>query len=274
MVAPRLHVLTAEASNDAVILRRGPTRQVASIGWNRATDAFELGQWFNGRIYEHRSDLSPDGRHLVYFAGKGGLPDGRPPWWTAISRAPYLHAVAFLPQTHTWHGGGAFTPTGEVFLNGGGTLPAGADGLVQAPSDAMPHGTDGFHMGGLYAAMMKRRGWRSDDRPGYDVKLWRTLESGWQVELTFEISAKNRTIIANRYALVRPGQVRVEYPGWEWAEAWHDGLHFAEQGALHFTHIGRDGQLKDRRLIRDFSGMTFERLRAPYDRRDETEDRS
>ncbi len=273
MVPPRLHVLTAEASNDAVILRRGPTRQVASIGWDRTTDAFELGQWFNGRIYEHRSDLSPDGRHLIYFAGKGGSPDGRPPWWTAISRAPYLHAVAFLPQTDTWFGGGAFTETGEVFLNGGATLPDGADGLVQARLDAFPHGTDGFHMGALHAATMVRRGWKSDAVPGYGVKLWRALETGWQIELTFTVGEADRSIIANRYALACHAQARVEYPGWEWAEAWHDGLHFAEQGALHFARIGRDGRLLDRRLIRDFSDMTFERLRAPYDRRDETEDR-
>ena len=269
MVPPRLHILTATANDQAVILRRGPTHHVACIGWNRATDTFELGQWFNGRIYEHRSDLSPDGRYLIYFAGKGGSPDGRPPWWTAISRAPYLHAIAFLPQTHTWHGGGAFTETGEVFLNGGGTLPDRTDGLAQAPSDAIPHGTDGFHMGALYAATMVRRGWTSDGVPRYDVGLKRSLDSGWQIELTFAVGAADRSIISNRYALTRPGQAQVEYPAWEWADAWRDGLQFAEHGALHFARIGRDGQLQDRRLIRDFSDMKFARLRAPYDRRDD-----
>lgn len=268
MTAPRLHVLTATETDFAVILRRGPTKQVASIGWHRATDRFELGQWLVGRIYEHRSDLSPDGRHMVYFAGKGASPRDRPPWWTAISRAPYLHAITLLEQTDTWGGGGAFTEHGKVFLNGG-HLSGGADGLTPAPVGAMPHSTDGFHMGGLYAAMMARRGWQVDGGSGYDVTLRRTLDSGWQIELTFETGAANRSIISNRYALVKPGQARIDYPGWEWAEAWQDGLHFAENGAVHFARIGSDGGLRDHRVIRDFTDMVFTRVRAPYDRRDE-----
>lgn len=274
MVAPRLHIMTATETDYAVILRRGPSRQVACIGWNRDDDTFELGQWLNGRIYEHRSDLSPDGRHLVYFAGKGSAPEGRAPWWTAISRAPYLHAIAFLPQTDTWFGGGAFTRDGAVFLNGGGPLPRGTDGLVEAGQDAMPHGTDGFHMGGLYAAMLERRGWRSDSVPGYGVGLRRALADGWQIELTFETGAANRSIIANRYALVQPGADRVACPDWEWAEAWRDGLHYAASGRLHFARIGRDGALCDQRVIRDFGDMVFERIRAPYDQRGEGANRT
>jgi hypothetical protein len=268
MVAPRLHILTATETDYAVILRRGPTRQVASIGWHRGTDSFELGQWLHGRIYEHRSDLSPDGRHLIYFAGKGGAPETRAPWWTAISRAPYLHAIAFLPQTSTWCGGGAFTDRGAVFLNGGGTLPQGADGLIHAESDAMPSGTDGFHMGALYAAAMTRRGWRSDGVPGYGVSLRRSLDDGWQIELTFETGAADRSSISNHYALVRPGYARIDHPEWEWAEVWQDGVQFAAGGAVHFARIGRDGALQDQRLIRDFTDMTFETIRAPYDRHD------
>lgn len=274
MVAPRLHILTATETDYAVILRRGPTRHVASIGWHRAADSFELGQWLHGRICEHRSDLSPDGRHLIYFAGKGGAPETRTPWWTAISRAPYLHAIAFLPQTDTWFGGGAFTDRGAVFLNGGGTLPTGADDLIQAGSNAMPHGTDGFHMGGLHAAMMTRRGWRSDGAPGYGVGLRRALDDDWHIELTFETGATDRSIIANRYAMVRPGHARVDHPDWEWAEAWQDGVQFAAGGAVHFARIGRGGALQDRRVIRDFTDMTFEPIRAPYERRDPQEDRS
>jgi cytochrome bd-type quinol oxidase subunit 2 len=30
-----------------------------------------VGQWLKGRIYERRSDLSPDGKHLIYFAMNG-----------------------------------------------------------------------------------------------------------------------------------------------------------------------------------------------------------
>ena len=69
--APRLHVLLARDSSKAVIIRRGPSRKTAVIGWDRKNDTFEVGQWLNGRIYERRCDLSPDGKHFIYFAMNG-----------------------------------------------------------------------------------------------------------------------------------------------------------------------------------------------------------
>lgn len=64
----RLHVLLARDAPLGLILRRGPSRQVCTIGWNRTDDTFLLGQWIKGQIYQHRSDLSPDGRHFLYLA--------------------------------------------------------------------------------------------------------------------------------------------------------------------------------------------------------------
>ena len=72
VVPPRLHVLTARDCAAALVLRRGPGRWVAAIGWDRDSAGISLGQWFHGRIYEHRCDLSPDGRHFISFAEKGG----------------------------------------------------------------------------------------------------------------------------------------------------------------------------------------------------------
>ena len=70
-VPPRLHVLLARDASTAVVIRRGPARHTAVIGWERNSDTFRLGQWLYGRIYERRSDLSPDGKHLIYFAMNG-----------------------------------------------------------------------------------------------------------------------------------------------------------------------------------------------------------
>ena len=259
MTAPRMHVIPALACDKALILRRGPTDHVASILWDRATGAFELGQWLKGRIYEHRSDLSPDGRHMIVFAGTGVRS------WTAISRAPWLTALTFLPQNSSWHGGGAFTPDGRVWLNGGGEIPEGApDGLRQAETDAYPHGTDGFHMGGLYAAMMARRGWRRDGGERYDVRLSKPLAHGWTLKLGFEIGRSNRSIIANTYRLVDDaGQPAPVAKAWEWAEPWRDGVQFAARGGLHFASLTESG-LGAPEMIHDFGEMTFEPREAPY----------
>jgi len=259
VTAPRLHLIPAIACDKALVLRRGPTGHVASLLWNRETGDVQLGQWLKGRIFEHRSDLSPDGRHMIIFAGTGLR------WWTAISRAPWLTALAFLPQDSTWHGGGAFTPDGRVWLNGGGEIPGGApDGLKQADLSAYPHATDGFHMGGLYAAMMQRRGWRHTGGEGYEARLEKPLAAGWRLELGFEVGRRNRSIISNRYALLDPaGRPVTGTREWEWAEPWKDGVQFASRGALWFAEVTERGVEKPA-LLHDFTGMAFEAREAPY----------
>jgi hypothetical protein len=67
-IPPRVHVLFARDSSAAIVIRRGPSRHTAVIGWDRRTDRFKLGQWFYGRIYERRCDMSTDGMHMIYFA--------------------------------------------------------------------------------------------------------------------------------------------------------------------------------------------------------------
>ncbi len=62
--------MLARAAPAAVIFRRGPSRRVQLIAWDTATDRLVPGQWFHGRIYERRSDLSPCGRMLIYLAAK------------------------------------------------------------------------------------------------------------------------------------------------------------------------------------------------------------
>ena len=56
----RLHVLLAAKAPVGLVFRRGPANAVCTVGWNRETDKFELGQWLRGRIYERRSPESGD----------------------------------------------------------------------------------------------------------------------------------------------------------------------------------------------------------------------
>ena len=76
---PRLHVLLASRAKVGVVIRRGPSRSVATFLWDRTNDAFSIGQWLRGRIYERRSDLSPTGKrflvanpHLHYASQRRG----------------------------------------------------------------------------------------------------------------------------------------------------------------------------------------------------------
>jgi hypothetical protein len=120
-VPARLFMILARKSPTVVIFRRGPTQWVQLIKWNTDTDTFQLGQWFHGRIYEKRCDLSPDGSLLIYFAQKISartLKDHEGTHsWTAISKPPYLTALALWPKGQSWDGGGLFEKNKTVLLN-------------------------------------------------------------------------------------------------------------------------------------------------------------
>jgi hypothetical protein len=107
----RLSLVFAAEVPLAVILRRGPSRFVELIKWNTKDDTFENGQWFHGHIYGERCGLSPDGRLFVYFAmshRKVDEKNGYKQTYTAVSKPPYLTALAMWPEGSTWGGGGRF----------------------------------------------------------------------------------------------------------------------------------------------------------------------
>ena len=118
-VTCRLSLVFARSAPIAVILRRGPTRWVEVIKWNTAKDKFECGQWLHGRIYAERCGLSPNGKLFVYFAmkyGRVGKEHGYEQTFTAVSKPPYLTALALWPEGSTWGGGGHFVDDATLRL--------------------------------------------------------------------------------------------------------------------------------------------------------------
>ncbi|MEX1365134.1 MAG: hypothetical protein AB1Z98_18540 [Nannocystaceae bacterium] len=127
--ATRLYAILARSSSTAVVFRRGPSKRVLLLTWDRINDRFEAGQWLSGRIYERRCDLSPSGRLLVYFAAKHR---GQYPTYTVVSRPPYLSALALFPKGDTWGGGGLFAGERHLWLNHSGPQ------MMLAPSFRVP----------------------------------------------------------------------------------------------------------------------------------------
>lgn len=156
----RLYAIIARSSPWAVAFRRGPSKQVQLIRWNTETDELVHGQWFKGRIYERRCDLSPDGQLLIYFAAKNKKPMYS---WTAVSRPPYLTALALWPNGAAWGGGGMFASSTQIELNHG---PGQA---VLAPELSLPRALRVRPFGG-------QPGWGEDD-PVWSMRLER---DGWR----------------------------------------------------------------------------------------------
>jgi hypothetical protein len=164
-----LYAIIARNAPVAVVFRRGPTRQVEVLRWDLSADTVEPGQWLKGRIYERRADLSPDGSLLVYFAAKyeTGIRT-----WTAISRPPFLTALAMWPSGDAWGGGGLFETDKRLLLNhktarmapDPGHLPTGLE--IGPLGDASGHGEDNP----IQHRRLIRDGWRWIDNGATDTR--------------------------------------------------------------------------------------------------------
>jgi hypothetical protein len=88
-VPPRIHVLLARESPQGVLICRHRSKQMVTVGWNRSTDEFTLGQWLYGRIEGTHADIAPDGKHWIYGVldprRSRVLGDRKRAAWTAIA---------------------------------------------------------------------------------------------------------------------------------------------------------------------------------------------
>jgi hypothetical protein len=287
--ATRLYAIIARDRRKAVIFRRGPSKQVALIAWDMGQDKFTVGQWLKGRIYERRCDLSPSGDLLVYFAANWKYGRG-PGTWTAVSRPPYLTALALWPKGDTWDGGGLFEFENRLLLN----HPSGQSELAsgfRTPDRVrvVPFG-DGVRRGEdnpLAATRDHRDGWRLL-RPA----VWRERRGGkhvWFEAHEGELCAKpkpgsklgqglaiHRTLdgikeddgpwYVLRHALVNEetGE-RAEIGRSDWADWDGADVVFARDGRLYRlkSKAVRRLALEDAAEIADFSPLEFATTNAP-----------
>ena len=68
----RIHAILPREGDKAVVFYRASGSSAAVVGWDLAADTFTVGPWLRGRLYPYRSDLSPGGEYLLYFAAKFG----------------------------------------------------------------------------------------------------------------------------------------------------------------------------------------------------------
>ena len=116
----RLKFILARQEAKAVIFRRGPSKWVRLIFWDLETDRFQLGQWFHGTLDHRKSDLSPDGKLLGYFAATYQERDEKfLGTWTAISKPPWLTALAVWPIGDSWGGDISFLDNHAIKIQSG-----------------------------------------------------------------------------------------------------------------------------------------------------------
>lgn len=236
---PRLDALLASDEPVGLIFRRGPSKLVQVILWNRESDKFKPGQWFKGRIFVDRSDLSPDGRHLIYFA-MGGVAWAIPETggtWTAISQVPSLKAIALWGQGDTWGGGGRFTSNRSYWLDADINTFTIRNTQELRRDSKRPAGT-----------LEERNGWVAKGEIGDRRIEEKALPEGWILR---RITRYPRV----EYKLEQPeDECTLTFPTWEWAEWDRTRLVWAENGYLRAAKLGSH-KLGTIRTLYDFNGM-------------------
>lgn len=271
--AARLHVLLARDQPLGLILRRGPSNSVATLLWNRKTDRFQLGQWLKGRIYERRCDLSSDGKHFLYFAMNGRWHTESRGSWTAISRAPFLKALTFLPKGDGWHGGGLWTGVTRYWLNdGAGHQVLRSTSRLHRDLHWQPAADYGGECPGVYYPRLIRDGWTLKEaipvsRNSEHVLFEKPCPHGWVLRKIAHAESgapPGKGCYWDEHVLCHPATaVAIAYPAWEWADLDGSRLVWAAHGQLATGRLTKQGLSETRTLI-DLNDLRFEAIKAPY----------
>ena len=229
-----------------------------------------MGQWLLGRIYERRADLSPDGRHLIYFARDARWHSETGGSWTAVSRAPWLRAVTLWAKGDCWQGGGLFVDDRRYWLNGCHRSLLSDESHLSCISDP-PSGGFGAECLERHYPRLLRDGWTLDEpirRAGWIDRFQKPLAYDWTlVKLAHLVGrtlppagdATGTSIFFSMRAAIRSWRIRNgNGPRGDAA-----GIIYAEQGCLFRRPITTNGPGAPT-LLRDFNGDHFERCSAPY----------
>jgi hypothetical protein len=268
-IPARVHVVLRQECGRAIIIRRGPSNHVCSIGWDLKSGEFQLGQWLKGRIYERRCDLSLDGRHWLYFAMNGHWQESSQGSWTAVARWPWLKAMQFFPKGDCWGGGGLFTGDQQFWLNEVGSphqRGEQAEGSFQS-NGPQPTTYFGGECPGVYTHRLQREGWnligrRSGKQKPHGTIFERVIGSHRVMKTCIESSPTQpgRGCYWDQHELIYGDERRpLECDG---MDTWRDRVFWVRNGSLHEGALTSDGLVG--RPIKDFNAMTFEAIEAPY----------
>ena len=269
----RLHPILARDSDDAVIFRRGPSKAVCTVHWDRRKNTFKVGQWLKGRIYERRSDLSPDGKYLIYFAMNGKWDSETGGSWTAVSRAPYLKAITLFGKGDCWHGGGLFTGGRQFWLNDGhGHSEMTRSSEVSRDGEFQPDTYYGGECTGVYYVRLQRDGWKLKGHHGAKLDTWTVFEKelpkGWVLRKTAheQVGAPpGKGCYWDEHELENTQSgTKLQFEGWEWAELDGKRIVYTADGKLFRVSLKSQTALGVPKELYDFNDMGFAELTAPY----------
>lgn len=112
---PRIFGIAAARAPIVAVLRRGPSDWSHLGAWDVGRGVYTPGAWIHGTLYPQRCDLSPDGRWFSYLMLKGAATWKAGATYVAISRLPWLTALAAWRTDGTWTRGIHFVEDTRVW---------------------------------------------------------------------------------------------------------------------------------------------------------------
>ncbi len=270
----RLHVLVARESDMAIVIRRGPAKHTCTMLWDMRKNKISVGQWFKGQFYERRADISPDGKHWIYFAAKSGTKRDFDAW-TVVARSPWLKAIAFYPQNGTWCGGGLFNTNGQYWHNGLSSTVQRYGSYADKLDDngAGPETNFGYECLTVYFNRLMRDGWdmgsvENMNKAHRVVKFSMALSHGWKLiklaNASSSQSPQGEGCYWDEHVLVNNRGEAFERSNWRWAQWVDNAIIFTEKGCLCKVKIADSLHLGEPEILHDLNDMQYEEITAPY----------
>lgn len=273
IIPARIHVLISKDQKKALVLRRGPSKEVCVLSWDLQNNKIEVSQWLKGRIYERRCDICPDGKYWVYFAMNGHWNTEAKGAWTAIAKYPWLKTISLYAKGDCWNGGGLFLSNRSFWLNNGyGHEALHTSKDVTLDSTYTPANSYGGECLTVYYNRLQRDGWVLVSRES--IEKWnsittfdKSLSNGWILKkIAHEQvgSPEGKGCYWDEHKVINPNGIEEVHEDWEWADTINDRLYFAQNGAIYGIDIEQlDSGVKPE-LVHDFNGYVFESKEAPY----------
>ena len=185
-VPARLHVLLARDAPLGLVIRRGPTKQVCTLLWDRRTDEFTLGAVAQGAAL--RGAVRPVARrpalYLLRLRRQQGAERDRGVVDGGLA-SPYLKALSLYGVGHTWWAA-ACSPgpaaTGQRRRPTTSASRPRSGGMTRSsPYEGFCSGDGGWTFN-LYDYRLVRDGWRcaaADRMPHLGNQFARAAPGGW-----------------------------------------------------------------------------------------------
>lgn len=302
IIYPRIHAILSKESPYAIVIRRGPSKQVASFLWNRQDDSFVLGQWLKGRIYQYRCDISPDGKHWMYFAM-----DRFSKTMTVVAKTPYLKALDFITQDDVWNGGGLFKSNTCYWFNKGcnnlqikniqSSFPQThepyisskkkkalkkqkQEGLFIQHKRILEYAYSGMNIINqygiyenvqsecpfIYFQRLLRDGWIIDKEEKHKTFFSKKINSKWTLINIFNNTLEHpigKGCYYETYVLQNTNSENISMFDWEWADVDGERIVWAEKGCIYCGYLNNIELIKIKELY-SFNNMEFIPIKAPY----------